>query len=49
MYVIRDSGPAWPADLDLIAAARTYLPRLVDEVERQRKATGASGAAGPKS
>lgn len=36
MYVSRDSGPAWAADLDLIAQARTYLPRLLDEIERLR-------------
>lgn len=36
IYVTRDSGPAIPADLDLIAAARTYLPLLVAEVQRLR-------------
>jgi hypothetical protein len=36
MYVSRDSGAASAADLDLIAAARTYLPRLLDEIERLR-------------
>lgn len=32
MYVSRDSGPASASDLDFIAAARNYLPRLVDEI-----------------
>ena len=32
IYVIRDSGPADASYLDLIAAARTYLPLLVEEV-----------------
>jgi hypothetical protein len=36
MYVSRDSSVASPADLDLIAAARTFLPRLLDEIERLR-------------
>jgi hypothetical protein len=36
MYISRDSGPAWSADLDLIAQARTFLPRLLDEIERLR-------------
>lgn len=36
IYVSRDSGPAISADLDLIAAARTYLPLLVAEVQRLR-------------
>jgi hypothetical protein len=36
IYVTRDSGPATGADLDLIAAARTYLPLLVAEVRRLR-------------
>ena len=39
LYVSRDSGPATPADLDLIAAARTYLPLLVAEVRRLRGAS----------
>lgn len=37
MYVSRDSGPASAADLDLIAAARTFLPRLITEVRRARE------------
>lgn len=37
MYVTRDSGPAQEVDLDLIAAARTYLVPLIDEVERLRR------------
>jgi hypothetical protein len=32
MYVSRDSGPASQADLEFIAAARNYLPRLLDEI-----------------
>ena len=36
IYVTRDSGPATPVELDLIAAARTYLPLLVAEVRRLR-------------
>ena len=36
MYVTRDSGPAMSADLELIAAARTYLPRLIAEIRRLR-------------
>ena len=35
-YVTRDSAPAIPVELDLIAAARTYLPLLVAEVRRLR-------------
>ena len=37
IYVMRDSGPASASDLDLIAAARTYLPRLVAEIRRLRE------------
>ena len=37
IYVMRDSGPASSSDLDLIAAARTYLPRLVAEIRRLRE------------
>lgn len=36
IYVSRDSGPASAAYLDLIAAARTYLPQLVAEVRASR-------------
>lgn len=36
IYVSRDSGPASAAYLDLIAAAVTYLPELVDEVQSAR-------------
>lgn len=36
IYVSRDSSPASAADLDLIAEARTYLPRLLDELDRLR-------------
>ncbi|QGQ20463.1 hypothetical protein GC089_16290 [Cellulomonas sp. JZ18] len=38
LYVVRDSGPAGQGDLDLIAAARTYLPGRVDEVRTFRAA-----------
>lgn len=37
IYVSRDSGVAGTAELDVIAAARTYLPLLVEEVLRLRK------------
>ena len=37
MYVSRDSGPASASDLDFIAAARNYLPRLVDEIAELRR------------
>lgn len=37
IYVSRDSGPASPAYLDLIAAAVTYLPELVDGVQSARR------------
>lgn len=36
IYVNRDSGPALHVDLELIAAARTYLPALLAEVRRLR-------------
>ena len=36
VYVTRDSAPAIPVELDLIAAARTYLRVLVAEVRRLR-------------
>ena len=36
MYVTRDSGPADGPTLDLVAAARTYLPALVAEIRRLR-------------
>jgi hypothetical protein len=32
MYISRDSGPAAAVDLDFIAAARNYLPRLLEEI-----------------
>jgi len=38
LYVSRDSGPARPADLDLVAAARTYLPVFIAEIRRLREA-----------
>jgi hypothetical protein len=36
IYVSRDSGPASPSDLDLIATARTYLPSLIAEIRHLR-------------
>ncbi|HET7494169.1 MAG TPA: hypothetical protein VFJ80_01890 [Candidatus Limnocylindrales bacterium] len=36
MFVSRDRGPADHADLDLIAAARNYLPDLIAELRRLR-------------
>ncbi|WP_280449723.1 hypothetical protein [Nocardia brasiliensis] len=36
IYLTRDSGPANAAYLDLVAAARTYLPALVSEVRTLR-------------
>jgi hypothetical protein len=36
MYVHRDTKLASPADLDFIAAARNYVPRLVAELRRLR-------------
>lgn len=40
IYVTRDSGPADASFLDLIAAARTYLPVLIAEVRESRSGTG---------
>lgn len=40
IYVTRDSGPADASFLDLIAAARTYLPQLIAEVRETRSASG---------
>ena len=37
IYVTRDSGPASTAYLELIAAARTYLPELIAEVREARR------------
>jgi len=37
IYVTRDSGPASVAYLDLIAAARTWLPELIAEVREARR------------
>lgn len=37
IYVTRDSGPASAAYLDLIAAARTYLPLLIAELRETRR------------
>jgi hypothetical protein len=37
MYITRDSGPASAPDLDFIAAARNYLPRLIDEIAELRR------------
>jgi hypothetical protein len=36
MYVEHDGNPAPVADLDFIAAARNYVPRLVAEIRRFR-------------
>lgn len=36
IYVTRDSGPAAASYLDLIAAARTYLPLLIEEIRDLR-------------
>lgn len=36
IYVARDSGPADSSFLDLIAAARNYLPLLIAEVRHGR-------------
>jgi hypothetical protein len=36
MYVEHDDTPAPSADLEFIAAARNYLPRLLTEVRRTR-------------
>jgi hypothetical protein len=36
LYVSRDSGPADPTTLELLAEARTYLPVLIAEVKRLR-------------
>jgi hypothetical protein len=38
MYVRHDGKPAPEADLDFIATARNYLPRLLAEVRRRRAA-----------
>jgi hypothetical protein len=40
IYVTRDSGPADASFLDLIAAARTYLPLLIAEVREARSPSG---------
>ena len=37
LYVTRDSGPADARYLDLLAAARTYLPLLIDELRAARR------------
>lgn len=36
IYVTRDSGPANSAYLDLIAAARSCLPSLIEEIREHR-------------
>jgi hypothetical protein len=36
MYVRHDDKPAPDADLDFIAAARNYVPRLLAEIREQR-------------
>jgi hypothetical protein len=35
-FVVAYGRPADAADLDLIAAARTYLPHLISEIRRLR-------------
>lgn len=40
IYVTTDSGPASDSLLDLIAAARMYLPLLIDEVRSNRTSAG---------
>jgi hypothetical protein len=42
MYISRDSGAAGDHDLDMIAAARNYLPILVAEVRRLREQLAAT-------
>jgi hypothetical protein len=37
MYVQHDESPAPAADLDFIAAARNYTPRLIAEIRRLRE------------
>ena len=37
VYLNHDHYPAPPADLDLIAAARTYLPLLLRDIEELRR------------
>jgi len=37
MYVEHDGKPAPASDLDFIAAARNYVPRLLEEVRRHRR------------
>jgi hypothetical protein len=43
VYVTRDSGPADAAYLDLLAAARTYLPLLIDELRDCRASQVGTG------
>ena len=43
MYVTRDRIPADPAELDVIALSRSYLPLLVHEVRRLRGLVDADG------
>jgi hypothetical protein len=40
MYVSHDGKPAPESDLDFIAAARNYLPRLIAEVRSSRAHRG---------
>jgi hypothetical protein len=37
LYVRHEAAPAPVADLDFIAAARNYVPRLIAEVRRARR------------
>jgi hypothetical protein len=40
MYVYHDDKIAPEPDLDVIAAARTYMPRLIREIRRLRESRG---------
>lgn len=42
MYVYHEDRPAPTADLEFIAAAREYVPRLVAEVRRSRSGVNSS-------
>jgi hypothetical protein len=47
MYVQHGERPAPPGDLDFIAAARNYLPRLLAEVRRCRSEADDPGGRRP--
>lgn len=38
LYLLRDTTPASAADFEFVAAARSYLPKLLDEIARLRRA-----------